>query len=108
MGPWAPALVTFGSKRRRWLLRQNDDRCWANTFGGGRHAKRVVAGCYTRSASLVRKKRCRRAKMTQLRRLNQPGMETAAIAFAERVHLVANLCDFKAPLEVLVLSIGLA
>jgi hypothetical protein len=65
-------------------------------------------GCYTRSASHVWKKRCRRAKMTQQTRLNQSGEEAAAIAFAERVHLVVDLCNFKPPLEVLVLSIGLA
>jgi hypothetical protein len=35
-------------------------------------------------------------------------METAAIVFAERVHLVADLGNFKPSLEVLVLSIGLA
>jgi hypothetical protein len=89
-------------------MRQNDDRCWANTFDGGHHAKRVAAGCYTRSASHVWKKRYRRAKMTQQTRLNQFGEETAAIVFAERVHLVADLCNFKPSLEVLVLGIGLA
>jgi hypothetical protein len=89
-------------------MRQNDDRCWANTFDGERHAKRVAAGRYTRSASLVWKKRHRSAKMTQLRRLNQSGVESAAIAFAERVHLVADLRKCKSPLEVLVLSIGSA
>jgi len=46
--------------------------------------------------------------MTQRRRLNRFGEEAAAIVFAERVHLVAGLCNFKPALEVLVLSIGLA
>jgi hypothetical protein len=89
-------------------MRQNDDRCWANTFAGGHHPKRVAAGCYTRSASHVWKKRCRSAKMTQLRRLNQSGVEAAAIWFAERVHLVADLCNCKSARELLVLSIGSA
>jgi hypothetical protein len=89
-------------------VRQNDDRCWANTFDGGRHAQRAAGGCYTRSASLVWKKRCRSAKMTQLRRLNQSGVEAAAIAFAERVHLVADVCDFKTSRELLVLNIASA
>jgi hypothetical protein len=89
-------------------MRQNDDRCWANTFAGGNHAERVAGGCYTRSASLVWRKRRRSAKMTQPRRLNQSGVEAAAISFAERVHLVADLCNFKPPRELLVLSIGSA
>jgi hypothetical protein len=89
-------------------MRQNDDRCWANTFAGGHRPERVAGGCYTRSASLVWKKRCRSAKMTQLRRLDQSGVEAAAISFAERVHLVSDLCNFKPLRELLVLSIGSA
>jgi hypothetical protein len=89
-------------------MRQNDDRCWANTFGGRTPSKTGCSGLLHAFGEPCLEKRRSRAKMTQRRRLNQPGMETAAIAFAERVHLVADLCNFKPSLEVLVLSIGLA